>query len=629
MRGGVAGLLETAVKALENALFGFFNWAHETGEDLRALSAKPLLLCGMLAIPALLFYLYVGAFYDPMGNMKNTKVYLANMDKGQYSQAVEGAILASNIYSFEKADYEYAREKVLNGEAWAVLVIPPDFSSDLENGKDTQLVLVMDEQDSYIVARVLKPTFMLLADRIGQSFSKSANREIGAAVSTLSAQDYLTSQQLAALSSGSAQLAAGQGNVTIGSGTLSSYSSELAGSERDLSSNLRIAGYSAGSLRSGLDDMQSGTGELENGAKTLQNGTSQLITVNRYMNTALAQSLLAANSLDNSTAKAQLIYMLQTTYGLSQMEGAGLAKVNSGAGRLSSGASSLYYGLGQASDGAGSLEGGLYTASDSGYLLSSSTDEAALSLNTLSQGSEKISDGQGKMTTSLSLLSDKQATISDSLGQVDEHLSSSPSIGLSVMESNKNDYGTLFATAFLVLGLFFGSASAYIFASLNGLKHPKQSAAIVCFFQALLLLAAYLLMGFPSRGGTDALFALMFLTSLVLMLFTYTIVSMITPKFTSESLQLVSPLVSLLAVFMISSGGALWPQHTLEGHFANYAPYIPFYHAVMSIRASALGAGMLYTSVAALFGFCAIFIAVPAALQWVRARKSAALTPAA
>ena len=583
--------------------------------------AHAAFLLGLILLPSLVFFLYVGAYYRPLDNMQNTPVLVVNMDGRAESLQVEDAIMASGVYEFRRANYEYALQAVGDGSEWAAIIIPEDFSDRLENGQDAQLVLLADDSRSYVVTRVLSPTISVLSDRISASMKSGASERVGEGLSAASLQEKLTSSQLSAAGAASGRIGGGQQELSVYTSTASDYAGEMGQSGVKIASSLKTAAFSADALHSGLVALQDGGSSLQSGLSALKNGTSQLRAAHASLDSALGMSISAANSLDNSSAKSQLLYILASAKNGSAQEYAGIGLIDDSAGALYSGSSALSSGISSAAAGSAQLENGMFQLQDSQARLASSTNDAALSLAQISGSQLAASDGQGALSAGLGQLSSKQSKIAGALSDASSVSYSPPSISISLREANKTDYGTFFATAFVVLGLFFGAASAYVFFRLSGGSRALASSAIICLAQSLALLAVYLSMGFPARLGAESLLIVFMLTSATFLLLARAIVSLLGRTFSASNLQVLSPVLSLLAVFMISSGGAIWPQHTLNYPFSLFAPFIPFFHSTAAVRSSALAGIWPANGILAMLAFCAVFIGVAyAASRWHAAK---------
>ncbi|VVC00805.1 ABC-2 family transporter protein [uncultured archaeon] len=617
IRGRAQESLNRASAVLKRHLKSF-------SEEAEHFERHKWMMMGLVLLPTLVFYLYVGAYYRPLDNMSDTQILVVNMDNTPLSYQIEDSIMQTNLYQFKRATYEYARQGISDGSEWAAIVIPAGFSDRINNGEQAEIWLLADDGRSYVVTRVLSPTFTVLTDRINAAVQESAREKVGRGLREAASQETLTSMQLGGAAGASSKIANGQHGVAAYSSEAAYASSELGYSSALLARSTRDAMMSVDALRSGLVELEGGSGRVTAGLLSLKNGTGQIATAHNTLDGVVNQSLAVAQTLDNSSQKTQLVTLLTAAKTISTAEKAGIAQVDGGAGTLYSGSQQVTSGLSQARYGTGTLEDGLVRAYEAQKLVSSSSFEESNSLSQISEGAEQLAEGQEKLSGGLSALSYKEGKISTALGTAADYTLYPPSVKLVMKESSKTDYGTFFATAFVVLGLFFGAASAYVFSALNMVKRALPYAAAFVLAQALVLLFAYLWMGFPDRAGAEQLFIVLVFVGATFLMMTRAIIYLLGDIFTAEHLQVMSPVLSLLAVFMISSGGAIWPQHTLNPPFSYFAPYIPFNYATMAVRQSALSGAFPAVQIGYLIAFCLIFYAVrKGAVAWRKGKRQA------
>jgi len=584
--------------------------------DFAVLARNKPVLVGLLLLPCIIFLLYVGSYYNPLVNVSDTEILLCNMDGSEFSNTVQDAIVATNLFKFRTAGYDDALVSVRSGKSWGMIVIPSDFSSRFEDNENPEIRIVLDDQQSYIVARVLASSFEVLGDRLNANLQEQYNQRIAEGLGTASSQSKLSSVQLGTLSASSELLSSSSAQVALGTGTISSYLSELSLSEGKLASGLKQASSSASGLSGSLSQLSTASTTLQSSTATLKNATEQIITANTAEQSYLLSAINSTNLLSDSAEKNATLLALQKAYNLSVSQGSGLSNAKSGMATLYSSQGLLSSKLDAASAGANSLALSLDRAYLSQSKASSTTGQAASSLSTASDASSQIASGGQKVSRAEGLLSQKDAALAGKLDDAAGAAASAPSVRFSIAESNSvANYGTFFATAFIVLGLFLGGVSAYVLCSLEKLRRPFSACAIIVFSQCILLLLLYLAMGFPTRGGADSLLALMVLSALLYALLVRAFCKALAPKINAGHLQVISPAMTILAVFMLSSGGVIWPQHTLDWPFSLFAPCIPFNYSASAIRASALGGDLPLGDVLALFAFAAAFILIAKAFE--------------
>lgn len=575
------------------------------GGERRKLCLECLVVLAILLIPSTVFYLYVGAFRQPVTNTDQTQVLMVNMDNGTVGRQVEDAIIATGTYKFERANYSYAANAVGDGEQWAAIVIPPGFTQRVEDGGDAQIVLLADDSSSYILIRVLSPTVSEVVSGIDLKVKLDAANQTAAAEDQIAMQQAAAAEQLSLLSNTSGELGTGTSTLSTSLGSGSTGLSDTSASEYGLAGAVQAAAAGAVNLHSGLVALGNGSRSVAAGAGSLDSGTAQLMALNTQLNSVLDAAM--ANALTSNSPS--LAAEIATAEAMSSAEYSGLSQANSGAASLSSGANSLDSGLRAAANATGTLA---YTMGQVYPAIMYTANQSALASHSLGYASEetsKASSGAAKISDSLGLVSNESGQLSSAGSQVSSVAASLPGVSLVVDEENKADYGTFFATTFAILGLFVGASSAYLYSALGKLKRPLLFAMLLALVQSVVLAAVYSCMGFPMRGGEGAFILVLFSAAAGFVLLTQAMAAIISPNITHEHLTYISPALSILAVFMISSGGVLWPCFTLQPPFSSFSPYIPFSYAVAGVRATALRGDFPLYDVAMLAAFAAVFLA--------------------
>lgn len=125
-------------------------WWAVAERDLRKFARTPMLMASSVGFP--IFHLLIMG-YSFKGELHNMPVALVNHDRGPYSRKLEQnlqAIVAGNR-TFEltrEQDEERAERMLRNGAYRAVVIIPPQFSRQIERGEPAPLGLILDNSDS-------------------------------------------------------------------------------------------------------------------------------------------------------------------------------------------------------------------------------------------------------------------------------------------------------------------------------------------------------------------------------------------------------------------------------------------------------------------------------------------------
>lgn len=598
--------------------------AREISSDWKQLSERKLFVFLLMFIPAMLFTLYVGAYKQPIENMEYTQILIVDADNSQMSAAIVQSLMKTNLYQFKKASLEPATELVRDGEEYAALVIPEGFGEKLENGQNPKLTLLVNDRTSYVVSRLIMtaiPTYVLkLNENLLQVQKESAMEGMGAA----SDQAGVSSSLLAGAAQGSSALAQGAEQAGEGAQKIADYAGETTSGTYEIARGTRYLGYSAYNLQQGLGQLKEGAQSAQTAIGQISSGSDTVLGAHATLDQLITLAQAQAASLNGSANATPLLTTLASAKAVSTAEKSGITQINAGSKQLYSKSGELVSGIASAENGAAQMEYQLFKAYDAALVDADAQQSLSTGAQSLASAQGEIAEGQQKVTAGAKLVSSKDEMLAQALGEGESQLASAQEIGLDIKEYGKSDYGTFFATAFAVLGLFFGSASAYVFSCLSKVKNAFFFSSVLSVSQGIALLGVYWWMGFPYLGGLAMLFGIFAIVAVLFVALTRAIVALVSNPFSYEHMQIMSPVLSLLAVFMISSGGAIWPAHTLEAPFSSFAPYIPFYYAVAAVRDSALGGIIPWANMAYMGAFMIIFFAVGklAITRWERiARK--------
>lgn len=362
-----------------------------TLSELKRLTAgilPKLVLLAMACIPLLYGGIYLYANWDPYGTVDEVPGALVMQDAGAENSSGEhvntGQEVADNLK--ESADFQWhdvqtrdeAVEKVANGDYSFALIIPSDFSKNLQS------------------AGSFKPDDN---GNVGEIDPESAGIE----VITNDANNYiLTSIVNRAGTAVRDTVASKVGNETA---------NQLLASFTTIHSNISDAADGAQELDEGsvkltdaLDQVKDGSSSLANGTLTLKDGTIQLRDGSGRLVDGQKQLVDGSGQLAQGADKLS----------------SGVSDASSGAQQLADGSAKLYGGTQQLSTGASDLAAGTQKLSDGGHTLSDSTGQ-------LSTGASDLANGTGDLASGASQLADGTAELNQKIqdsgiGKVGEDL---------------------------------------------------------------------------------------------------------------------------------------------------------------------------------------------------------------
>ncbi|MBL4931180.1 YhgE/Pip family protein [Clostridium paridis] len=259
-------------------------------------------IAAVMIIPMLYSSIYLGAFWDPYGSLKNVPVAFVNQDKSvtkdnktyEVGKELEENLKDNDKVSWKFVSYDEAKKGVEGKDYYAMIVIPEDFSKKIADAQDGQFNIpeVIYEGNtgrnfifSQISQRVAESLKSEVSSNIQKEISKAlvdnlydvkvSIRDAGEGAGTL--QD--GTQKLL---DGGNELSKGVGQAYDGSKSLNNGIGQLLNGSDSISSGLGSAANGSKNLKDGLNTLSYGeeklyigSGELINGLNTLKLGLSQ------------------------------------------------------------------------------------------------------------------------------------------------------------------------------------------------------------------------------------------------------------------------------------------------------------------------------------------------------------------
>lgn len=334
-----------------------------------------IIILGVIIIPLLYSYFYLGAFWDPYSKLDEVPVAIVNEDQGAVIHDTSrnlGNELCERLkddgsLAFTFTDANTAKEGLEATSYYAVITIPADFSTRIASSSTTEkqvatITYRSNEKRNYLAAQILKSA----VTTVEESLRSSINEEI---VTTLTDALIEIPEQLATLSDGLSQLQTGASKLSDGSNQL------LDGSK---------------ALSEGSNTLASGMSELANGATTLANGTSSLESGSKQLivgSSALYEGLTTFDHKLNEYTK-------------------GVASAHTGISTIEKNFGSLQAGMDQLLSGARALQ----LATGDATALKQGTSSLATGASSLQQGLERYTGGVDSLLQTITQLTQALST---------------------------------------------------------------------------------------------------------------------------------------------------------------------------------------------------------------------------
>lgn len=222
----------------------------------------------IMFIPMLYSLFYLGAFWDPYGELKNVPVAFVNLDEPYnydgksytLGKDLEKKLKDNNSFNWKFVNYNKAKEGVDNTSYYAMIVIPKDFSKKLANSttgnfQKPQIIYRANKGRNFIFSLLSLKGAESIQNQITNNISKETTK-------TLVNKLYDVKDSLKDASDAQNKIQDGTQKLFDGSGTLSI--------------NLVSAYDGSNKLKTGLDELNDGSKQLNDGLGTAYNGSNAL-----------------------------------------------------------------------------------------------------------------------------------------------------------------------------------------------------------------------------------------------------------------------------------------------------------------------------------------------------------------
>ena len=523
-------------------------------------------LIGVLLMPVLLGALIVWSLGDRAEQVEQVPAAVVNLDKPVLEKGEKpvaaGRLLAAGLTSpaeeqeslgWELTDAEDAERGLREGDYYAVLTVPRDFSRtlsrSLEGNDPEQASITVTSLDagSTVVSEISEQVARVSAERLGERVTTTYLDTVFGETEELAGKLGKAADGAGRLADGTEQLGAGTEELASGLDRLSEGAEQLSGGADRLAGGAERLAGGAGRLVAGTDRLADGAGRLAGGLGTLERRTDPLPSqtdrladgaadvargVEGYSKLLLGWSeackdpLVAARAgrlcvateravgVDGSRAREFMAGAnqlangaRQLANGMPQLTGAidqaargaaklagGARKLADGTGRLASGAGKLGDGARKLGDGAGRLADGATEAADGADRLADGTTE-------LGSGSDQLADGLDRGADAIPTYDDKERR--DLAGVIAE-----PVASRSDQDRSEPNGRTQVAPGAIALVLWLGAFVTYLVRptlSQRLLERPSSGsrlavtgllpAVAIGAVQSLLLFGSLLLLG--------------------------------------------------------------------------------------------------------------------------------------
>jgi putative membrane protein len=477
-------------------------------------------LATVVLVPLAFAGLFVGALSQSDDALKTIPAAIVNddslitqtADDGTETNIFAGRQLVTELTGGDSTGFDWtitnaddAKEALANGEVYAILTVPSNFSKSIVSiqGDDpvkADFSIRTDDAHSYITGAVAQVVGEGMASAFGAEITQQYIEGIYASIG-----DVGGSLQDAA--DGASDLADGADDLTDGAESLSDGLSTLADGTGSASDG-------ASQLSDGVSTYTDGVGQLSDGLTKLAKGDNALTDISTGVTDYTKGVTKVSGGLDdlNDVIQAYPTIDAQTKAAMQQLT-TGLGTISDSGPALRKGAkdgiSAIQSAITQSASGAKKLDGGsaaLVTGAsglaDGLSELDSGATSASDGASTLATGAGKLADGAGTLADGLSDGAEQVPSMDDAESAASAEVVADPVTYTVTTDNAVTDVGQAVSTFFVPLGLWIGALAIFLvlrpatrrsLVSTAGNRRVVFStlgrAAIVTAIQAVLLVA--------------------------------------------------------------------------------------------------------------------------------------------
>ncbi|MFC3275698.1 YhgE/Pip family protein [Agromyces mediolanus] len=587
-----------------------------------------VLLAAVVAVPLAVAGLVSGAVAGGNDQLEQIPAIVVNDDEmvtttdadGAEQQVLAGRLLVTELTGGEASGFDWtisndeeAAKKLADGEAYAVLTIPSDFSASVtslsgSNPTKANLEIRTDDAHSYLAGSVVQSVGDAMTAAFGRTLTQQYLEGLYAGLADFGGSLDQAADGASSLASGAGSLSTGVGQLSTGVASAASGASDAASGAAQYADGVRQYTQGVDGLASGLAQASAGSAGLD----TLAGGVSAYVggvnsAVGQFgstFTTLIAQ--LEQAKVDNPELAPQLdalIAQLQAQAGALQPQ---LDKFTAQGAQLAAGVQSgvdqTQAGLAELSNGAAQLSGGSAAIRDGASGLASGVGELAGGLSQLSSGASSAATGAGELANGATQFANGLADGAEQAGaltNVDgEEMADVVSQPVTVDTARDHEIastGEAVGMWFAPIGLWVGALAMFLVFRPFGREALRSTASTGGLVWRALARA-----GLVALGQAVAVVGLLHLAlgvSWSLLPQTLAFSALTALAFTAVHAWLMTWLgrggmiISLILVALQLTTTGLVPIEALSGPYQTISPFLPLTWAVQGMQLIVSGAG--------------------------------------
>jgi len=650
------------------------------------LFVKIIIIFGIAIIPIFYSFFYLNAFWDPYSRIEGMPVALVNQDKGNDEENL-GLNLINNMLEeksmdFQVVDYEKAKEGLENKKYYAILLIPENFTENLnsaksENKQISKIIYSPNQKTNYIASQILNTA----VNKIEMKLQAEVAEKI---VNNLTDSLNDVPDNLEKLNDAAKKLQDGNISLRDGLSTINNGMDSLDENYNKFNEGIEIASNGTKSLDIGIDTLNSGLDELYSGSKNLSssaegltqitNGASELSKKGNELNLGLNSyvdgvnlateklSVLLNSIIQYAQANPQVladenfkgifdnILTLASSGQLDSLKNSGITlknaseEYNQGIERLAnatnnllqltSGIKEIESGIQRTKTGVQELKKGSAQLSDGADTLRTSSLEIKDGISQLKNGSRTALDGSQKLLNGQTEFVD---TVDIAINDARDELNKTKGISeftknpVEIVEEDYQhveSYGVGLAPYFMSLSLWVGGLIIFVgiyMDSRNRFKHlgreAKNKILRSLAYVGIAIIQAILLAAILkwSLGYQIANVAMYYGVCILISIVFLSIIQFLMVHFGDVG----KFLTILILVLQLSACGGTFPMETIPNWYRVLQPFMPMTYSLDLLKEATIGItdGFAAHDATVLIVIMFIFLGATLVLDFIKMKK--------
>jgi putative membrane protein len=241
---------------------------------------KIVIFAVVLLIPLIYSFFYLKSYWDPYGDLTGMKIAVVNLDEGeneenQGKEFVEG-LKESGTFDICEVTQEEASEGMKNGDYYATITIPSNFTSCLNSASTTdkqiaEITYSPNQASNYLATQIINSAVKTMEINLQAKVDS-------AIVDTLAKKLEGVPDSLQEIADGADEILAGSKSLSSGLSQINDGTTTLNDSYTEFDDGIETAYEGSKALENGIKQVNAGVTSLSTGADTIDTAMTQINT---------------------------------------------------------------------------------------------------------------------------------------------------------------------------------------------------------------------------------------------------------------------------------------------------------------------------------------------------------------